>query len=80
MAVFTMICVPETRGRSLAEIQSMYGEGRFIIFIFCIQPLSIMTFHEQSFKHYFMVLTQLGDGEEVPPLATVSGTVVKEGT
>ena len=27
-----------------------------------------------------LVLTQLGDEEEVPPLATVSGTVVKEGT
>ena len=50
MAVFTMICVPETRGRSLAEIQSMYGEVRFIIFY--IQPLSMMKFHEQSFKHY----------------------------
>ena len=29
MAVFTIICVPETRGRSLAEIQSMYGEVDF---------------------------------------------------
>ena len=27
-----------------------------------------------------MVQTQLGDEEDVPPLATVSGTVVKEGT
>ena len=39
MAIFTMICVPETRGRSLAEIQSMYGEVRFLIFIFHIQSL-----------------------------------------
>ena len=29
MAVFTILCVPETRGRSLAEIQSMYGEVGF---------------------------------------------------
>ena len=33
MAVFTILCVPETRGRSLAEIQSMYGEVGFCIFL-----------------------------------------------
>ena len=32
MAVFTILCVPETRGRSLAEIQSMYGEVGSVFF------------------------------------------------